>query len=861
MHSQIYPSHVFNVRPVLPPELAALHELAYNLWWSWNPAARALFRRLDPDLFGATLHNPVAFLAAVAPDRLEAKARDDEYLSDLARVHQRFRRYLEADTWFRQAHPDAGDMRAAYVSMEFGVSEAVPLYSGGLGVLAGDHIKAASDLGVPIVGVGMLYRHGYFHQWLDPAGQQRERFSPNDVHSLPVVALEDEAGDPRTVAVRLDGREVFARLWRMDVGRVPIVLLDANVPQNEPEDRNLTDKLYQGDVTVRLRQEALLGIGGMRALEALDLAPTIVHLNEGHSAFLVLERVRAIRERTGLELPAALEAVRAGTVFTTHTPVPAGHDEFTTDQIDRHLAPYLQELGMTPDDLMRLGRVDPHAQEEPLGVTVLALRASAWRNAVSELHGRVSRDMWRRLWPDVPVDDVPIGHITNGVHLRTWVSGELAELFDRYVGPDWEDPLHAKDVVEGIRMIPASEFWRVHVRRRERLVRSIRLRRWRQIERARGSDAELREAGAVLDPQVLTIGFARRFALYKRPTLVLNDIDRLRTILTDAARPAQIIFAGKAHPNDQLAKDMVREITAIARDPAFGGRLVFVEDYDMSLARDLVQGCDVWLNTPVPPQEASGTSGMKSAANGGLNLSVLDGWWAEAYTPEAGWTFGGEESGDYGPERDAGDAATLYNLLERSVAPLFYDRDEHGMPAAWIRKSNAAMRLAVTSFGTGRMVREYVDRLYLPAHELAGCLIPDGGARADTLAAWLRGIRACWSDVRVLEVAVDAGADHGVGAELPVRVRVGLNGLGPSDVTVGVSVGPLDHLGALMAARTIAASSEGEGPDGSHWFRAPVRLDRSGRLGVAARIVPRHPDLADVLGTGLIRWSEPARLA
>ena len=851
----ISPAHVFSVRPALPDALRGLRQLAANVWWTWNPSTWKLFRRIDPEAWQHTQHNPVALLAQVSGARLEALAADQAFVADLQRVQAQFEQYIHTPTWFEGASNDTGCTRIAYFSMEYGVAESVPLYSGGLGVLAGDHLKAASDLGVPIVGVGMLYAQGYFRQWIDLAGRQRERYPDNDFAELPVSLQVNANGNPLMVRVPITDRDVVVRIWRLDVGRVPLILLDASVAENRAEDRELTLKLYHGDVDVRIRQEMLLGIGGMRALAALGLAPSVAHMNEGHSAFLVLERLRDIREGSGLSGDAAWQIVRASNVFTTHTPVAAGHDEFSAAQIERHLGTYLEQAGISAQELLALGRTDPHDTEAPLGVTQLALRSSAWKNGVSALHGQVSRQMWQRLWPQVPVDEVPIAHITNGIHLRSWVAPGLAELFERHIAPDWAERAEEASITEGIGAIPDEEFWRVHVRRREHLIANIRRRLRQQVERRGGGDAELADAAERLDPEVLTIGFARRFAVYKRPTLLLQNLERLRALLEHESCPIQIVFAGKAHPRDEPAKALVHEIVELGHDPALQGRLVFVEDYDISLARDLVQGCDVWLNNPVRPQEASGTSGMKAAANGGLNLSVLDGWWAEAYAPEAGWAIGRADDDQDGDQRDASDAAAIYHLLEHTVAPLFYDRGSTEVPSGWVAKAKAAMILAAARYGANRMLREYAQRFYLPAHDLGRRLRADRGAAATRVADWLAQVRQQWDGVRVVTVVTDRHGEQDLGAEVTVRTQVALNGLRADDVAVQVYVGRVTGAGELASGRAVDARPTGEG-EGALWFEAPVRFERSGRVGVAVRVAPRHADLVGAHETGLVRWSD-----
>ena len=860
MTAEVRPSRIFTVRPALPERLERLRDLAYNVWWAWTPAAQDLFRRIDAEAWHASQGNPVAVLTRAAPDQLQVLAEDPIFTADLDRVAEAYDQYLSRPTWFEQTHGRLEGLRVAYVSMEFGVAESVPLYSGGLGVLAGDQLKAASDLGVPLVGVGMLYRQGYFRQSIDSSGSQREQFPENDVEVLPVVALRSADGQPLTVRVPIDGHEIAVRLWRMDVGRVPLILLDANTPENSPADRELTSRLYIGDSDIRIRQELLLGVAGMRALDALDLTPNVAHLNEGHSAFLILERFQSLRAQTGLSEAAAMQIVRATNVFTTHTPVAAGHDEFSADQVRRHAGAYLEASNIDVEHALTLGRVDGANDDEPFGITTLAMHGSAWRNGVSALHGGVSRQMWQRLWPGVPVGEVPIGHVTNGVHLRTWVSRELNSLLQRYMGRHWAERTDPQGIDGSLAAIPDDELWRVHTQRRERLVANVRRRLRAQAEHRGAAAHELAQASAALHSDVLTVGFARRFALYKRPTLLLHDVNRLKAIVADSHRPVQIIFAGKAHPNDDLAKDLLREITALSRDPAFEGRLVFVEDYDMGLARDLVQGCDVWLNLPIPPQEASGTSGMKAAANGVLNASVLDGWWDEAYTPDAGWAIGRPDVDDE-RQRDASDAAAIYDLLEHTVAPLFYDVGAGETPTAWVRMARRAMVLALTRFSANRMVQDYVESFYGPAHLLGQRLSEHHGGAATDLAHWLEHVVAQWPHVHIVEVHADGPSQVDAGMVVPVRTRIALAGLSPDDVTVEVFVGHVDYEGTLIGGRAEVTDHAGTEADGTHWFTGRAVLSQSGRLGIAVRVVPRHSLLAGPYDAGLIRWSSGAAAA
>ena len=600
------PVHVFNVIPSLPAALEGLRQLAFNLRWAWNHDSIELFRRLDTDLWESTGHNPVLMLGTIDQAQLEAAAKDDSFLAQLDRLVKEMASYLSTEsTWYRRTYDRTDGLLVAYFSAEFGLTECLNIFAGGLGVLAGDHLKSASNLGVPLVGVGLLYQQGYFRQYLNAAGWQQESYEDNDFQTLPLTRTAV------TVEVAYPGRPVTAQVWRVQVGRVSLFLLDSNLPANHPEDRVITDQLYGGDLEMRLKQEILLGIGGYRALEALGLDPTVYHMNEGHSAFLGLERVRRLKEKHGLSFQEAFEEASAGLIFTGHTPVPAGHDYFPASLMDRYFGDYIGRLGIGRGEFLALGRQNPANDAEEFCMTVLALRMAASSNGVSKLHGEVSRKMWKSIWPGVPEDEVPIGHVTNGVHFRSWISLEMNQLYDRYLGPNWRVDADAKlwQRVEGI---PAEELWRTHERRRVRLVAFARRHLRLQLQRRGAPRSEIDAADEVLDPDALTIGFARRFATYKRATLVLRDIERLGRILNNAERPVQILFAGKAHPRDDAGKQLIQQIIRLAQQKEFRRRIVFLEDYDMAMARCLVQGSDIWLNTPLRPQEASGTSGMKA---------------------------------------------------------------------------------------------------------------------------------------------------------------------------------------------------------------------------------------------------------
>jgi starch phosphorylase len=698
----------------------SLHEqlsaLAGNLWWTWQPDVSCLFRDLDPVRWRQLSHNPIALLAEFPLDRLEERVDQLVLRSAINNAYRRLLEYLHSQATWGTTHAGVLHIRpVAYFSAEFGLHESLPIYSGGLGVLAGDHLKSASDLGVPLVGVGLLYDQGYFLQRLDRAGWQQEEYLNLDVGRVPLEPATDASGRPVVVSIETRTGAIAARVWRLPVGRNTLVLLDSNVPGNRTEDQELTARLYGGDSRVRIRQELLLGVGGVRALEALDIHPGVIHVNEGHSAFATLEAVRQRMLGEGIGFEEARRRVAGQVVFTTHTPVPAGHDRFPAELIEEHLGPLGDALGLSPPALMGLGRVEAGNAAEPFCMTVLALRLSQRANAVSAVHGQVSRRMWACLWPNRSEEEVPIGHITNGVHVHSWLAPQMQELYDLHLGPDWKRRGGEPDVWAGIQGVEDSALWETHQVLKARLLDFVRRRGAAQCAH-RGEPAEdVARARQALDLDVLTIGFARRFAAYKRATLLLEDLDRLAGLINDPRRPIQIVFAGKAHANDHLGKELLQEICRLTRDPRFAGRVVFLENYGINVGRHLVQGVDVWLNTPRRPLEASGTSGQKVVLNGGLNLSVLDGWWAEAYDGSNGFAIGRGEVHSSADVQDRHDAEDLYRVLEAGVIPLYYDRDADGLPRAWIARMKRAIRTLGWRFNADRMVMDYTRGCYLPA--------------------------------------------------------------------------------------------------------------------------------------------------
>jgi starch phosphorylase len=699
----------------LPRRITRLGELAYNLWWIWNPEAQRLFSYIDPGLWDGTRHNPVRFLRKVERSRLNAVTNNRYYLDSYDRIFRAYDQYMNPqETWFTRTYPNLLHRPIAYFSMEYGLHETLPIYAGGLGILSGDHVKEASDLGLPFVAVGFFYTEGYFTQKITEDGWQEARYSHHSLEDLPVLPITHDDGSPLKIAIELPGREVLARLWEVHVGRVPLFLLDTDVDGNQPADRTLTSRLYISDTELRISQEILLGIGGVRALRVLGYNPNAWHMNEGHAAFMAIERARELVE-SGHNFEEACNLVKASNIFTTHTPVPAGNDEFPLWLTDKYFSHLWPQLGLTRDQFVDLAR-HTIPWGDVFSMPILALRLSEGRNAVSELHGRVSRKMWHFLWPDRKEDDVPITHITNGVHTGTWLARRLRPLYDRYLGPDWLEHVDDLDVWEQVANIPDEQLWAVRKHLKRKLVAYVREHARRQWLKGGVHPVQVLASGVLLDPYALTIGFARRFAPYKRANLVLRDLDRLLAAINRPNMPVQILFAGKSHPDHEGGKMLIQEVYRTVKRSEAGGRLVFLEDYDINLARYLVQGVDVWLNTPRRPNEASGTSGQKAALNGVLNFSVLDGWWREGYNGVNGWAIGADVDYENPDLQDESDAESFYDLLENEVVPLYYRiRSSDGLPGDWIAKMKESIRTLAPQFSMRRMVKEYMERLYLPA--------------------------------------------------------------------------------------------------------------------------------------------------
>jgi starch phosphorylase len=833
--------HQFHVSPCLSERLCCLNDLSLNLRWSWDHPTIELFRRLDSDLWEQTNHNPWLMLGRIDQKRLVEVESDEAFLAHMDRVWASLHEYMKGGGWFRRAHPEVNGLSIAYFSAEFGLTECIPNYAGGLGILSGDHLKSASDLGLPFTGMGLLYQGGYFRQYLNADGWQQETYPINDFHNLPLQPVKDDSGDPVCIDVDFPGRKVYAQIWKVQVGRIPLYLLDTNIDRNSPNDRKVTAALYSGDRELRIQQEIVLGIGGMRALRALGIRPTVCHMNEGHSAFLGPERARMEMEELKLPFYEARQLSSAGNVFTTHTPVPAGFDRFDPGLMDHYFRNYVQGLGLSFDEFMRYGRDNPKDPGSQFNMANLAARNSSYANGVSRLHGQVTREMAHPVWNGYPLEEVPIDYVTNGIHTPTWISAEMSALLDRYLGPKWsEDPANHQ-VWDRIDRIPDHELWRVHQIRRERLVNYARARLADHIRSRGGSNVDVQAAGGVLDPDALTLGFARRFATYKRATLILRDIDRLKRLLCDSKRPVQLILAGKSHPNDSFGKELIREIVHFAHDPQVRPRVVFIEDYDMSVARYLVQGCDVWLNTPRRPNEASGTSGMKMLPNGGLNLSILDGWWDEAYDREVGWAIGSGENYADADYQDRVESEALYSLLEKEVVPLFYDRDDADVPRRWVGYMKESMKRLTPVYNTNRMVAEYAERFYLPASRRHLHLRADNAARVHPLVNWRRRLRDHGNEVRVVQVDSQSMEEVFVGSAIKVSAHVSLGQLAPGDVRVQIYQGAVDPEGHIIHGDAVDMKYSGT-VETHHLYQGQIVCRDSGSRGFAIRVIAFHED-------------------
>jgi len=848
----------FLVLPNLPERIKHLQDLAHNLWYSWNPELVRLFRELDEELWESTNQNPVEMLSRLPQEVLKEAAENGEFLERLDQIYEKLQQYKNRHSWFHYKYGQHDNDVVAYFSLEYGLDTGLPVYSGGLGVLSGDTLKAASDLGIPMVAVGLLYRYGYFRQVLSSEGWQQERYEENDWYHMPVQRVKDKNEKPLQIMVELDRQSVHLQVWQVMVGRVPLYLLDANIPDNPPKIKDITSVLYGGDKEMRIRQETVLGIGGVRALKALNIDPAIYHMNEGHSWFLTLERMRDLISNHNLKFKEALPYIWSTSVFTTHTPVAAGNERFDPILVQRYLGEMVSSMGINWEDFLKLGRVFPDDKSEPFTMTAAALKTSAFSNGVSQLHGEIARKMWHVIWPELPFEEVPIKSITNGIHLGSWISSELNDLYASYFGSRYNDRPGAPEVWKKVQGIPDAELWRVHCRKREHLVNFARKRFVGQLTRRGASQLEIQRAEKILDPRILTIGFARRFSSYKRGNLIFADPERLNKLINNDRRPVQLIIAGKAHPLDNPGKEIIKQIIGYAGEERFRDRIIFLEDYDINVAGVLVQGCDAWLNNPRRPQEASGTSGMKAAINGGLHLSILDGWWAEGYKGQNGFKIGNGEEIENVELQDKYDAEMLYNTLEREVIPLFYALNEIGLPADWLARMKNSIQTAGEFFSSQFMLMNYTDQFYVSAMSAFQRMSAENFEPTRRIAQWLEKMSRNWEKISINSVNFPVSdSELLVGQKLPITIEVYLGDISPNEVRIELVTGWLDAQEQLTNFKPFVFTQQptaSASPNGTYSFSGEVTLTESGRFGISARVIPRNDDLPHTIRPKLISW-------
>lgn len=848
----------YMVSPSLPKELEPLLEITKNFWWCWNQKAVNLLRTIDIDNYDEKDHNPIRILGESSQECFYNMLHDDAVMMNLAEVYDEFKTYMNQETWYASLDDSqkTENEKIAYFSFEYGLHESLPNYSGGLGILSGDHLKSASDLGLPFIAVGLLYRKGYFRQYLNADGWQQEYDIENDFFNLALEKVLDSNGETMKVDVDLPGRKVYAQIWKANVGRIQLYYLDANIEENSVEDRDITAQLYGGNLETRIQQEILLGIGGIKALKKLGIKPTIYHMNEGHSAFLSLERIRQLMIDDKLDRKTAREVVFSSNVFTTHTPVTAGNDVFPIEMMQKYFVDYIKQIDMSMEEFLKLGKIDPNNQKEDFCMTVLALNLSAENNGVSELHGHVSREMWKDIWKGVPAKELPIDSITNGIHTLSWISFDMQNLLDRYLGPRWRTKPLEYGIWERVQKIPDAELWRTHERRKERLIDFCRERLKAQIINRGFTKNEINHAEQILTPEALTIGFARRFATYKRGTLLFRDIERLKKIISNPHRPVQIIFAGKAHPHDNGGKELIKNIAEICRREEFRDHIVFLEDYDINVARYMVQGVDVWLNNPRRPLEASGTSGMKVPPNGGLNFSILDGWWDEAYDGQNGWAIGNREEYTDLEYQDEVESNALYNVLENEIIPLYYERGRDDIPRQWVTAMKWSMQTVCPQFSTNRMVADYFNKFYTNASRRYINMTNDDFKKSKELKSWKDNIYSKWSKVSFENTMSEMPSRNlQVGSKFEVKTIVNLGNIAPDSVRVELYHGKLSMKDEITEPTIVEMKHSSDLGNGRHSFIGSLECVNTGQSGYAIRMYPYHKDLGYKFDMKMIIWS------
>jgi starch phosphorylase len=846
---------IFNVAPKIPENIKFLETLSQNLWWSWKHNAKNLFRRMDPKLWYACERNPIALLSQISQERLIELSKDEGFLNHLAEVKEEFKEEI----WNNVDNVTDGEC-IAYFSLEYGLHESLRIYSGGLGVLAGDHLKSASDLDMCLIGVGLFYRDGYFRQHLNNEGWQEEDYPANMLQYMPMKRAKDKKGKEFVIELNLPDGKLKAIVWLVKVGKTKLYLLDTNIPENKPEHQDITAQLYGGDRKNRLRQELLLGIGGFNALKQMGYEPRTCHINEGHAAFLNIARLNNFIQQNDMTLEEALEITARTKVFTTHTPVPAGHESFRLDLLEEHLTSVMKDYALTPEDVFSLAQL-PDAEnredeETELSMTILGLKTAAHTNGVSKLHGKVSKGMWKHLWPNHAKEEIPISYITNGIHLATWASEEITRLLGRYIGSGWDKSLLNGSEMKNIDSIPPEELWNAHQTARYRLIATIRRRQQNALKEKNAPEYEIERAANILENDTLTIGFARRFASYKRATLILHDIERFKKLITDEEKPIQIVFAGKAHPQDNTGKELIKEIYNLTKDEVLNKRVVFLEDYDMFIAERLVQGVDIWLNNPRRPREASGTSGMKAALNGVINCSILDGWWDEAYNGKNGWAIGKGEIYDDIDYQEHKEAQHLYNLLEEEIIPAYYENENNQNPEEWINMMKESMKTVLSYFSSYRMVKEYKDYAYIPAYRNYEDLSKNNFEPCKKSAHDYQKLKTNWQKIKIDTPVSDKDLDSlRVDEKVSITANVYLDDIHPDFIDIEVYYGPVSSMNKVEQSSIVKMKQEKDKGNGNYQYSAIINCDHAGRYGFTVRVVPRDKIWKNTI-PGLITWAE-----
>ena len=850
--------YVFNritVNPQLPKEISKLSEIANNLWWSWNTEYLRLFKKIDKDLWESIGKNPVKFLKLVSQEKLEKVSKDQKFLEEYNIIANNYENYINSkNTWFSKNYPKNENNLIAYFSAEYGLDETIPIYSGGLGILSGDHLKSASDLGLPFVAVGMLYKEGYFIQKLNKYGEQENNYIKADLNNLPIEAVKDSEGKDLKITVDYPERKLYLKVWKINVGRIKLYLMDSDIEENSEEDRKVTLQLYGGDQDMRIKQEIVLGMGGVKLLKTLGLNPTVYHMNEGHSSFLTLELIKDLMEEKKISFDMAKDITTSKTVFTTHTPVPAGNDIFPLNLVEKYFKDFWPKLGLNREEFLKLGMKPTEKLENGFNMGILALRNAGKKNGVSKLHGAVSRELFGEVWPNIAANESPIGYVTNGIHTCSWLAQNLKELYNEYLIPYWQDNMHKDEVWKQIKDIPNERLWEEHQARKEKMLKMVKQNTTERLKRAGVSYEEIKEITSKLNPNALTIGFARRFATYKRATLIFKDIERITQILNDSEKPVQLIFAGKAHPLDKAGQDLIKYINELAMKPQFKGKIFVLENYNIGMSRYLISGCDVWLNNPRRPMEASGTSGQKASVNGVINFSVLDGWWAEGYDQTNGWTIGTNAEFTSYEEQDLADSESLYNTLENKIVPLYYENRKDNLPVNWIEIMKNSIITTGGKYSTQRMVIDYTNNMYIPLCNLYNNYY----SKLDNVAEyseWKSEINKSWDKIEIKQLNNLADISIDAGNKINVECEVKLPNINVENIEAQVYYGKIAENGMVDEIQVIPMKLKTRNDtEKIYTFETKIELTTGGDYGYTFRVMPKHEMLLEKSDLNLIKW-------